>query len=67
MIKANRNLLIELMALIITKWRLESARAVSRGDDIESAVDVGLRHAARLRPVSLSGEAVLRYAFEGRM
>jgi len=43
------------------EWWLESARVV------ESAVDVGLERAARLRHIVPEGEAVLRSAFEGRL
>lgn len=37
------------------------------GDDVESAVEVGLARSARLRRIIPEGEAVLRSAFEGRL
>jgi hypothetical protein len=48
------------------EWRLESARAVPFGDDIEFAVETGLKRAGRLRHIIPEGEAVPRSAFEGR-
>jgi hypothetical protein len=43
------------------EWRLSVIGEVPYGDDIESAVEVGLIRAGRLR------QSVLRSAFEGRL
>ncbi|MFZ5910799.1 MAG: hypothetical protein ACOYYU_12360 [Chloroflexota bacterium] len=47
--------------------RLSVVREAPYGDDIESAVEVGLARARRLRHIIPEGDAVLRSAFEGRL